>query len=122
MSLSYDDNVAALWSYHQERLDWQPKSVMIPVTESFDSPTIISVDIVSTIGIRKAAKRKTTNDDFYWLPPESNRNEEEFRLKTLNPYFINAAIEAGFNLMAKGLAHIMGIHPLCRTKRGCLGP
>ena len=57
---------------------------------------------MDTIGKRKAAKRKTSPDDFYWLPSQFCINTPEFREKTLIPHFVRPCIAAGFNLVAKG--------------------
>ena len=70
---------------------------------SLQDPTLMEINLMDTVAKRKAAKRKTTEDDFYWLP--FTENTAPYREKTLVPYFTRPCVDAGFNLISKGWDH-----------------
>ena len=99
---TFDDNVAALWEHHQQSTSWRVDVVNIEVQTSWQDTSLITINLMDTLEQVNAIKRKTTDDDFYWLPVEFNTNTDDFREKKLTPYFVRACIEAGFNLVAHG--------------------
>jgi hypothetical protein len=99
---NFDDNVAALWDHHQQSTIWRVKDVKIDVQTSWEDTTTTTIKLMGTLEQVTAMKRKTTDEDFYWLPAEFNESTAGFREKTLTPYFIRPCIDAGFNLVAHG--------------------
>ena len=83
-------------------MEWDTEEIMLEVATSFDDPTPQTVNLVEGMGARSAEKRKTTNEDWHWLPPELNSNSEEFRTKKVMPFLQKACVPAGFLVMNRG--------------------
>ena len=79
MSTGFEESVQALWDLHMERTEWTVKEIIVEVQTSLQDETPMEVNVVETIGARKAAKRNTVVDDFYWLPSNFNQNTAKFR-------------------------------------------
>jgi hypothetical protein len=104
---TYDQNVQQLWDLHHERLDWDTEApLLVQVQRSWTDTELVETNVISTIAQAKARKRKTTDDDFYWLPKRFSTNTEPFRTDELAPYFVRPAVECGFNLIMKGYEDI----------------
>ena len=102
MCFSFDENVKDLWELHENRKNWTSRHVFINVQKSWNDKDLMEINLMSTIGTRKAAKRKTSDEDFLWLPEAYSVNTAQFREKTLIPLFVRSCVDAGFNLVAKG--------------------
>ena len=100
---TFDENVRSLWELHENRKYWTTDYVSLKVMTSLQDPTLMEINLMDTVAKRKAAKRKTTEDDFYWLP--FTENTAPYREKTLVPYFTRPCVDAGFNLISKGWDH-----------------
>ena len=113
---TFDQNVEALWELHENRKYWTTDYVSLKVMTSLNDPTLIEINLMDTVAKRKAAKRKTTDDDFFWLP--FTENTASYREKTLVPYFTRTCVEAGFNLISKGWDHRHNfVHLVCNRGR-----
>ena len=98
--LTFDENVESLWKLHENRKYWCTQDVFLNVQTSIDDSTLHNINLMDTVEKRKAVKRKTNDDDNYWLP--FHENTAKFRDETLIPFFVQPCIAAGFNLIAKG--------------------
>ena len=95
---TFDQNVEALWELHENRKYWTTDYVSLKVMTSLNDPTLIDINLMDIVAKQKAAKRKTTDDDFFWLP--FTENTAPYREKTLVPHFTRACVKAGFNLIS----------------------
>ena len=115
--LTFDDNVRSLWELHENRKYGCTEHVFLKVQTSIDDSTLYEINLMDTVGKRKAVKRPQTNDnDNYWLP--FHENTVKFRDETLIPYFVQPCLAAGFNLIAKGWEEKhQFIHFVCNRSR-----
>jgi hypothetical protein len=97
---------------------WRVEDVKIDVQKSWDDTTITTINLMDTLEQVTATKRKTTDEDFYWLQAEFNVNTAGFGEKTLTPYFVRPCIDAGFNLVAHGFDAQRGNTMRYRCNRG----
>ena len=82
---TFDENVNALWDLHNQRKKWRTEHVFIKVQTTLHNTKLIEINLMDTVGRVDAVKRKTTIDDFYWLPKKFSQNDAKFREETLIP-------------------------------------
>ena len=63
--LTFDDNVRSLWELHEHRKYWCTEHVFLKVPTSINDSTLYEINLMNTVGKRKAVKRKTDDDDNY---------------------------------------------------------
>ena len=99
---TYGEDLDRLWDLHKERLQWCSGPIVVKVQKTLVNEELVDVDLTETIGKIAYRKRNATDEDFYWLPATFNLNTDHFRKFELSSYFVNACIEAGFNIIMKG--------------------
>ena len=118
--MNFDKNVTSLWDTHKKRLTWETKRVMIKVVSR---PTArdenqFETNLIDTLKKVRRPKAKLEINDCWWLPSRFNANTKDFREKKLVPYFVNACIESGFNVMSKGCEGNV-VRMVCNRGRSC---
>ena len=84
---------------------WATNQFPVNIATSYSDDTPKQIDIMITLGHKTRQPKKTKqkrDSPKYWLPSKFNQNTDEFRKEYVVPYFSNAALDAGFGLVARG--------------------
>ena len=100
---TFDESAAKLVGLFEASKTWTVHEMLIDVATSSNNDTPRLLNLTTTFSCnQKEPSPHQIPSQHHYLPQSYNQNTQEFRKKTLIPYFVRAAQQSGFTLICKG--------------------